>query len=187
MRVAAQNSFERGHNLIGAFGRRAVSIPQLPGPQIHHAVGKQRRGIQIVRILAREFAHGKRVVDIELVIIRICTAGEALRQRIDVVFLDLWSIRIERLRFFDCGFSDFLVLGIDRKVVVWPGRKRHAPPGHRQLRIKLGRALKRARRLFVIEGVHEPNSLVEELLSFSVCGGYGVMQVAKPRHQSCGL
>jgi len=72
---------------------------------------------------------------------------------------------------------------INIEVDVWSERERHAPMGHRQTRIELRGALKRADSFVMIESEHEGESLIEKLLCNRVCGGNGMVNAANPGHQ----
>jgi len=56
--VAAKNGFERGGDFIGALLGRAVGAIELPGAQIHHAVGEEGGGVEVVWVLGAELPHG---------------------------------------------------------------------------------------------------------------------------------
>ena len=67
--VAAENAFESRDDLVGAWSRSSIRIPEFPGAQVHQAVGEQRGGIEVIGIFTAEFAHCVRVVGVELVVI----------------------------------------------------------------------------------------------------------------------
>jgi hypothetical protein len=69
-------------------------------------------------------------------------------------------------------------------VVVRTHGLRNSPVGDGQVWIQFGSSSKRACCFFVIEGVNQPESLIEELLCFGVLCGDGVMKVTQARCQN---
>ena len=68
-------------------------------------------------------------------------------------------------------------------VVVRTNRLRNSPVRHCQLGIKLGSTLERTSRFVMIEGVDQPQALIEELLRLRILCRNRVMQIAQARHQ----
>ncbi len=56
-RVAAQDGFEHGDDLFGAFRGPALRTPQLPRVDNHRGVRPQRRRVEVVRVLRHQLAH----------------------------------------------------------------------------------------------------------------------------------
>ncbi len=62
IRIAGQHRFQDGDDLKRPLSRRPVRIPQTPRPQIHHALGVNRRRVGIIRVTLRKIAHGARII-----------------------------------------------------------------------------------------------------------------------------
>jgi hypothetical protein len=181
--IAAENAFEGFNDFVGARSGSSIRIPEFPGAQVHEAVGKQRGGIEVVGIFTAQFPHRIGVICVELVVIGMGVGREALRDRRDVVLLDRRSSGAQGFRLIDRIHGDLLVFRVDGEVIVWAHCQRHAPPGHRQVRIDFCRAAKRARRFFMVERIHEAQSLVEKLLGLGALRRDGVVQSAQPVQQ----
>ena len=67
--------------------------------------------------------------------------------------------------------------------------QRHPPIGHRRLRILLDCRLKRPDRLFMVEGIHKSQPLIEIPLGLFRCGSDGVVEGAEiiEERRSIGL
>ena len=77
-----------------------------------------------------------------------------------------------------CACRKRLVVG--RIVVVWPDRFGDAPVGHGELGIEFSRTPERARRFVMIEGVDQPQSLIEEFLRLGIAGRDRMVQGPQP-------
>src|SRR5258707_1348166 len=80
VRVTAQDRLEHAEDLLGPLCRLAVRGPKLPGPQVHRTLGIQGGRVQVVGVLAGQFAHGFLVGGGEPLTVGVRVGGAALGQ-----------------------------------------------------------------------------------------------------------
>jgi len=186
-RVAADHRLQYGDDLGGARCGRAVLVPQLPGTQVHQALGKECGRVEVVGIELGELAHGLHKGHGELRIVGIGVAAVTRLQSLDVGTLRRGAAGGKRQRFLHRVVSRLLPGRVHGQVVVRPDGEGHTPPRHRHFRIEFGGAAEGAFGLVVIEGIEEAETLVEKLLRFGAGGGNRVMMIAQAFHQGRGL
>ena len=162
--IARQHGFERPDDVERAFRRCAGCRPELPRMEIHQALGVERRGIEIVRILFDQRPHRVLVLNGERLQVgfRIVRIALAERRHVGalVVRCAIGKLQGALHRF----IRRLLTIGIDVLIDVRSERQRDSPLRHRRRRIELGGSRERSDRLFVIERVDERQPLIEELL-----------------------
>ncbi len=163
-----------------ALRRDAVLPPVVPGLGVHHRLGVEGPGVEVVRVGLPELAHrlGPRLVQRMAVGLRV--GRIAGRQRLDPGPLLGAGLGLQRLRLLQRrpGRRDGVVR--HRQVDVGPERLGDAPPAHRAVRIEPGGLAERADRLGVVEAEQQVDPLVEEQLRLRVLGRDRVMVVAQP-------
>ena len=168
--IAFYHRLQRGDNFFRAGFGAAVLMPQAPRMQIHAGLGKQCRGVEIVRIALHYFAHRVVVLFRSLAPVRFRVGGEAKSHGVDICLLARRGVAFQMHRFLN-GFMRLLkALFARRIVVVRPDGLGDSPKSHRKFGIEFCCFLKRPRRLIVIEGVNETQSLIEKLLRLRVLG-----------------
>ncbi len=172
MGVALQHRLQRADDGGGSLGGVAVVVIELPWVEVHHRLGVERGDVVIRRILLRQLAHGRAVVDRELLQIGVRIVAVTLRQRLDEVALLRRGVRLERLR---------LLHRLDRAE-----GEGDAPPRHGEIRIELAGALERLHRRLVIEAVEVLHALIEELLRLGALRRHRAMKLAEPRIERDG-
>ena len=153
--------------------------------QVHTGLGEQRGRVQVIGKILYHFAHSIVISLGRLPAIRLGIGGKAQHHSLNVGLLDGRSVGREIDCFLDGVVCRRETLVAGRIVVIRAYSFRDAPVGDGQLGVEIGSALKRARRLIVVEGVDQTQSLIEKLLRLLVACGYGMMQVSQPRHQRC--
>ena len=181
--IAAQHRFEHGRDLLGTFRRRPVEPPQLPRPQVHQALGIQRRGVEVVGEPLRQIAHPVRVLTRERRAVRLGIGREANGHGLDVGALAVRASRRQRERLLHGRKRLHRARVVDVEVVVRAEGPGNAPVRHGGLRIELRRAGERAHRFLVVEAEHQIEALVEELLRLWIGRGDGMVMVAEARHE----
>ena len=185
-RAALQHRLEHVHDLQRPFGRRTVVRPELPGTQVHQALGVQRGGVEIVRIPPDEIAHRVLVLDRQRFQIRLGIVRITLDDRLDVGALCRRRRRRERQRPLRGVVRVLLPGRVDVEVDVWTERQRDAPERHRRGWIEQSGAPERADGFVVVECIHKRQALIEELLGVLALGGDRVMRVAETGHERRG-
>jgi hypothetical protein len=187
IRVAPKDRFEHGDDFFGVFGRLAVGAPQGPGMKVHHALGVDRRGIEVVRILFGDLAHRVFESDLQRFEIGFRVERVAVGQRENIspfVGRGVTGEADGQLRFF---VSRRFAFGVDVDVDVRPKGIAYAPVSHRQVRVECQRAFEGADGGVVVEPVDETQALVEEVLGHRVRGGDRVMPLANFGEEFDGL
>ena len=151
IRVATQHAFEHRNDLDRTFRGLAVERPEFPRPQVHHAFGVKRGCVEIVWITFYELAHRVLVIDGELRLIGLYVSRITFGERVDVRALVFRRFRRELDRFLQIAVSLDQCRPVGLHVVIRSERERHAPVGHRELRIEFGCLFERAHGFFVIE------------------------------------
>ena len=182
-RIALQHRLEHGGDLLGALGRRAVRLPELPWMEVHRALGVERRRVEVIGIAADDLAHGVLVVGGERLQVRRVVVRVAAGERLDVGALVRRRAARERERLLHGVVGGALARGIDVEVDVRSECEGDAPPGHGGLRIELSRAREGADGLLVVEGEDQVEALVEEALRLGLGGGDGMAVVTETGHQ----
>ena len=168
--IARHHAFERGDDPVGARLRRAVLLVQGPRPQVHQALGMERRDVVVFRELFRQRAHRVRVRPLANGLIAGWIGDVSLCQRVDEPLLHFAAGALA------CpGLGEMrvgLLQSIRRRDVVDVGAEcqRHAPMRHRRRGILRGRKLERLEGLFVVETVEKRQAFIEELLRVGVRG-----------------
>ena len=179
-RVARHHPFQGGDDLFGAWFGLAIKRIELPGPQVHHALGVERGGIEIVRKALRDLAHRRRVGCFTRWLLTIVRRRHvALGKRIDEGPFDVTAGGSSRLRVGQMVVRLLQPVWRRRVVVVGTERQRHPPMRHRCFRIERGGAFERAKRLFMIEAVQQGQAFVEKLLRLGIAGRDGSLILTK--------
>src|SRR6267154_5852924 len=155
--------------------------------QVHSGLGEQRGGIEIVGEALHHVAHGIAILFGGGAQIGFGIGGKALGKRGDVCLVAFGSIGGERLRFLDGGVGLHKTAFASGIVVVGAYSFGDAPVGHGQFGVQLGGAMEGARGFVVIEGIDEPQALIEEGLCLGVLGGNRVMPSAVAGHEGGGF
>src|SRR4030095_6130888 len=95
--ITPEYGLEYSDNLFSAFTGLAVFCPELPGMNVHQAVGVERGRVEIIGIGAMKDAHGICVFLAQSLVIGLRFDREALRQRSDIGALT-GALRTELLR-----------------------------------------------------------------------------------------
>ena len=162
--IPGEHALERLDDLLGARLGLAVERPEAPRPQVHHGVGEEGGGLQVIGERARRLSHGVRVRAVE---VRARGAGVrrmAPRERLDQRPLGGAGAGCEPRRLLDRRQRPLLALGVGGAVVVRALGQRDAPVAHGTRRIDASPLPERLLGLLVVEGVHEPEALVEPAL-----------------------
>ena len=85
--VALDHGFQSGDDLFRARLGRAIRMPQAPGMKIHARFGEESSGIEVIRKLLRDFAHGIVISLCRLPAVSI-SARKTQRNRLDVGLFD---------------------------------------------------------------------------------------------------
>ena len=150
---------------VGAGLRHALERVELPRPQVHAALGPQRRGVEIVGEALRHLAHRRGIRRFARRLVAVVRRGDvALGERVDERALGVAAVRGALLRVRQVRVRLLQAIGRRRVVVVGAEGQRHAPVRHRRFGIERRGALERSKRLFVIEPVEKRQPFVEELL-----------------------
>jgi hypothetical protein len=165
--VARHHTLERRENFQRSRFRLAVERPELPGAQIHHRLGRERRHVQVVRKASGGFAHcaGERRIE-RLLAVRPGgrNGGVAFLKRLDQRLLDRACIRGEPERLPRSLMGGLRAVGQGGQVDVGPERIADSPPTHCTARIEPCGVLEGSLRLIVVEGPDQAQALVEVLL-----------------------
>ena len=152
--------------------------------QVHQCFSKQHAGIRIVRKLPPDYTHGVRISFIECRS-RMPVAVVSLADRIDIGLLDCARVGTMRARLlYGIPCPPFCCL-IHRLVDVETRRKCHTPIGHRRRGIKTRGFFEGHDCLFMVEGIHEPQTLIKVSLSLMGVRRDGMMEgaeIVKERH-----
>ena len=161
VRVPGDDTLEGLHDLLGARLSRALRRPEVPGPQVHHGIGEEGRGLQVVGKLARGLAHRVGVGAVERLALGLGIGRVALADGLDHRALHRARAGRERLGLLHGGQRPRLALGVGRVVVVAALGHDDAPVAHGASRIEARGFLERPLRLVVVEPVHQPQALIE--------------------------
>ena len=153
-----------------ALGRDAVQLPVVPGLGIHHRLGVEGPGVEVVRVGPPEFAHGLGEGFVEAMAVGLAVGVVAGGEGLDPGPLPGAGLGLQ-----GPGPAQRLPGRRDRvrrhrQVDVRPEREGDAPPAHGAVRIQPGGLAERADRLGVIEAEHQVDALVEEHLGLRVLG-----------------
>ena len=113
--------------------------------------------------------------------------GKAFGKRGDVCLVTFRSIGCECLRFLDGGVGLRKTVFAGGIVIIGADSFGDAPIGHGQFGIEVGGTLEGARGFVMIEGVDEPQALIEKCLCLRVLGGDRVMPIAVAGHERSGF
>ena len=175
VRVPGDDFPQLAHDLVRAGVRRAVRPPVVPRAKVHQRFGVQCRGVEIVRVGARDGCHGARVERVECRPIGRWVRRVALRDGFDVRALLRRSVRHQRTRALHRRVRGHAARGVHGRVDVRTVGEGDPPVAHGARGIELGRALERADRFRVIEPVDESQALVEVPLGGRDLGGDGLV------------
>ena len=160
--LAPQHVFQRREDLGRApLGPRAGRLPVIPGRQVHQGFDMQQRDLRIVRIARCRLAHGLRIGRIERGTVGLGVAGIAAGECRDQVAFAGAGLACRCLRPRDRSQRRGVGRGVHRRIDVGAQHQRLAPVAHGALRIQALRLAERPRRLGVVEGIGQPQSLVE--------------------------
>ena len=162
--VPSDDALEGLDDLLGARMRRAIGCPQVPRPEVHHGVGEERRGLQVVGKLPCDVPHRVGVGAVEGLALGRGIGRVAFRQRLDQRALRRPRASGEALRLTRGAPGLRLTIGVRRVVVVRALRDGDTPEAHRTLRIQARRLSERLLRLVVVERVDQPQALIEPAL-----------------------
>src|SRR6185437_7087684 len=158
-------------------------LPIVPGLGVHHRLGVERAGIEIVWIFFPERAHRVGIGRVQLGAVGFGIGRVAQGKRIDPVALLFARVALQCDRILQHlpGRLDGVVL--HGKIDVRAQRKGDAPPAHRTMGIEPCRLAEGADRLGVIESEIQPDSLIEEKLRPLVLRGDLMVVGAEPLEQ----
>ena len=179
VRVRAQHPFQGLEDLRGLGLHAAVGLPQVPRPEVHERVGEQRGGVEVVGEAPRHLAHGVGVRAVQLRALCRGRIGVPLREGLDRRPLAVRGGTGQDHGPLDGREGSSLPIGVGRAVVVRSLAERDAPVAHRAGRVETRRLQERGLRLQVIEGVDEPQPLVEVRLC-RVRGGDALVVAPEP-------
>ena len=161
--VLGEHPLQCGHDL-GALRVRLspARLPVIPWTEIHERLGVEHRDLVVVGELRRGLGHGGGVGGIELGAVGLRILGVARGQGCDQrLFLRTRLGRRQRARLLcrgECGSHRLLD---HRHVDVGTEHQRLAPEAHGATGIELLHLAERALRLLVIEGMGQPQTLIE--------------------------
>jgi hypothetical protein len=136
--IALDHGFERGDDFFSAGFRSSVAMPQAPGVQVHAGFREQRSGIEIVRKVLRDFAHGVVIGLGCLPAIGLGIRGETQRHGLDVGLFDRRSSGREIDSLLNGGMRRHETLVTGGIIVVWADCLGHPPIRHGKLGIEVG-------------------------------------------------
>ena len=188
VRIAGDHFFKRGDDVRSlTLGCCAVGLPVVPGLGVHHRLGPEGLGVEVVGIAGRQFAHGLREGLVQQAAVGLGVGGIAPGQGGDIGLLAGRDLRRQRLGVVQRrpGRSDGVVG--HRQVDVGAQREAEPPPAHGAGGIQPGGLTERADRLGVVEAEHQVDALVEERLRLRRGGDRHVMVAQALEHRRAGL
>ena len=169
--LAADDPLQGGDDLQGvALGGDAVQLPVVPGLGVHHRLGVEDAGVEVVRPSLPERPHRRGVGGVEGGAVGLRVGRVAGGQRLDPGALLGARLGLQRPRPLQRrpGRGDGVVG--HRQVDVGPERDGDAPPADGAVRIQPRGLAERADRLGVIEAEHQVDALIEEHLGAGNAG-----------------
>ena len=162
--VLLQDPGQGGDGFLDSRLGLAVRGPPVPGPHVQERLGVDRGCVEIVGIFRGEIPHRVREGLVEGLEIRLGIAGIALRERFDPGAFARGRPGRPRAGFPHFRERFLFARRIHREVHVGPEGEGDAPVCHGAGGIETRRLAEGADGLVVIEGVAEPEALVEILL-----------------------
>lgn len=173
--VGRHDALQGGEDPRRVGARRAVAVPVVPGAQVHQRFGVERRDLQVVGEARGHGADGGAPGGVERTPVGGRHFGVARGQRVDEGAFAVAGPSGARLRLADSRPRRRAGGRIHGRVDVGAEGKRHAPAAHGAGGIAAAGLLEGADRLGVVEGVVEPESLVEVALDGGIGGGDAVV------------
>ena len=170
-RIRSHHPLQGREDLRGLWLHAAVRLPQVPRPEVHEGVGEERGGVEVVGKAQRHLAHRVRVRAVERRALGARCRRVALRERLDGCPLPRRHPVRPSQGLLDRRVGRLFPLGVGRAVVVRPLREGDAPVAHRARRIEARRLAERGLAFDVVEGVDEPQALIEVRLGLGRAGG----------------
>ena len=168
--IGGQHLLDRGDRLAGAaLGGAAVGLPVVPGRGVHDRIRKQHGDFLVIGKTRVHRGHCIGIGAIERG--ALLAAHVALAEGRDQRLLDRARPAGARLGVGDRDERGALGGAVHRRVDVGAENEGLAPPAHRAVGIPPLRLLERAQRLGVVEGVGQPETLIEVALRDRVGGG----------------
>ena len=156
------------HALQSRHDRRALRVrlssarlPVVPWTEIHDRFRVQHRDVVVLRELRRDVGHDGGIGCIQLCPVRLRVLNISRRQGRNQRLLAWACLGGEGPRLLHCGEGRRHRFFRHRQVDVGPEHQRLAPEAHRAVGIELLRLTECALRLLMIEGIGQPQSLVE--------------------------
>jgi len=180
VRVLRDGALQRRHHGAGVRAWPGAQVgPVVPGREIHQRLGVQRLHVGVVRVLFRQRRERPGVRRVERRAVGYRPGAVALRHRIDQFPLHRRGAGLERHRPPDGGIGRPVHGGVHGRVDVGPHGVGDSPPAHGAGRVGPGAFGVGADRFVVIEGVGEPEALVEVLLRLRRPGGHLAVEGAE--------
>ena len=136
-------------------------LPVIPWTEIHERLGVEHRDLVVLRELRRGLGHGRGVGGIELGAVGLRVLGVARGQGCDQRLFVRARLGGQRARLLCRGERGRHRLLDHRHVDIGPEHQRLAPEAHGAIGIELLRLAECALRLLVIEGMGQPQTLIE--------------------------
>ena len=155
--------------------------------QGHAGFGEERGRVQVIGKLLHQVAHGVAIALGGQAMIGIGIGREAQRHRGNVSFLAGRCAGGQGAGFLDGLMRLLEAVRVGGIVVIRAYRLGDAPVGHRHFGVELCRLLERTRRFLMIEGIDQPQTLIEKFLRLGIRGGDRMAQVSQAIHQGGGL
>ena len=170
VRVRPHHPLQGREDLRGLGLHGAVRLPEVPRPEVHEGVGEERGGVEVVGKAQRHLAHRVRVRAVERRALGARRRRVTLRERLDGRPLPRRHPVRPSQGLLDRRVGHLFPPGVGRAVVVRPLREGDAPVAHRARRIEARRLAERGLGFDVVEGVHEPQALIEVRLGLGRAG-----------------
>ena len=162
IRAARKHGLERLHLLRGAaLGRRPVGLPIVPRLQVHERVGEQQLDLVVIGVVGRQRRQGVGIGCIQRLAVGSGIGRVPLGHRCDQRLLLGRDAAGQRLGLGHRGEGGCDGLGQHRQIDVGAEHISLAPVAHGAGRILALCCPERPRRLGVVEGVGEPQALIE--------------------------
>ncbi len=165
IRMLPQCRFQDRHDLLRPRLRPPIRAPVVPWPEHHHGFSRQGCGIGIIGSLPRNLTHRFGIGFV------LHLAGDRFFSQVasgkgfHVGSLPGGGLRQTRSGLLNRLHGTGLYLGIHGRVDVRPQAQRHTPIGHGRIGIETGGLGEGRNRLLVIEGIDQPDPLIEKFLS----------------------
>ncbi len=169
-------------------GGRSVRLPVVPGLGVHHGLGVEGPGVEILMVRLPQLAHGLGEGLVQRLAVGLGVGGVTGRQGLDPGALFRRGLGLQGLRLLQRLPGRLHRIVRHREIDVGAEGEGHPPPAHGAVRIQPRALPERADGLGVVEAEQQLDPLIEEHLGLGVPGRDRVMVVAQVvEHRRAGL